>query len=424
MNRGLIWFEGLVLVAGLLLLGAVGTAGAQTTAFAYQGKLTDAGNPANGNYDLQFKLFDTPGLGTGTQQGATVVVNPTTASAGIFTVTLDFGQSVFDGSDRYLEIGVRPGGSLNAYTLLSPRQQITSSPYAIQTINTQQLGGLPASRYLATDANGNVGIGTSSPTSKVEIVAQAAYDGLAVTGLQPTITLRDIGNSGPSHRSVIQNYNGNFYFVPDTTLSGTTKGYLFLGDNIGIETDNPAHRLHVKGGPPWTSNGWKGAVAFSNASAIAWEANALGNSFGIGQTNGGLYFFKSSSPPGDSSTPANYQFIITDSGSLLESAGGTGLLKAGISVDFNGAILNCYNGVTGIVTSSCGFSVTHTGTGSYKVNLGFAASYFGMVTPSFSSSVGASYGRNGDGTLTIFTYRTDMIQPNNALDAAFVLISF
>src|SRR5215471_1655595 len=121
-----------------LLLGASAT-WAQTTAFTYQGKLTDAGNPANGNYDLQFKLFDS--LSTGAQQGATLVRNPVTASTGIFTVTLDFGASVFGGTDRYLEIGVRPAGSSSAYTILAPRQPITSSPYAIQTINTQQLGG-------------------------------------------------------------------------------------------------------------------------------------------------------------------------------------------------------------------------------------------------------------------------------------------
>ena len=31
---------------------------AQTTAFTYQGKLTVGGNPASGDYDLQFRLFD------------------------------------------------------------------------------------------------------------------------------------------------------------------------------------------------------------------------------------------------------------------------------------------------------------------------------------------------------------------------------
>jgi hypothetical protein len=32
---------------------------AQTTAFTYQGKLSDGGNAATGQYDFQFKLFDT-----------------------------------------------------------------------------------------------------------------------------------------------------------------------------------------------------------------------------------------------------------------------------------------------------------------------------------------------------------------------------
>lgn len=120
--------------AVLLLILITSVAHAQGTAFDYQGKLTDAGNPANGNFDMQFKLFDTPGAGTGTQQGATIT-NPTVAVAtGNFSVLLDFGASVFSGASRYLEIGVRPAGNVNPYTVLSPRQLITSSPYAIQTI--------------------------------------------------------------------------------------------------------------------------------------------------------------------------------------------------------------------------------------------------------------------------------------------------
>ena len=46
-------------IATVLLTGAA-VAGAQPvgTAFTYQGRLTDAGNPANGSYDLQLALFD------------------------------------------------------------------------------------------------------------------------------------------------------------------------------------------------------------------------------------------------------------------------------------------------------------------------------------------------------------------------------
>ena len=146
------------LCCAMLLLLVVGTrCDAQTTAFTFQGKLTDGGSPANGEYDMQFKLYDTPTVGTGLQKGMSFPVNPVTATSGVFTVVLDFGAGagVFDGADRFLEIGVRPAGSAESYTVLAPRNAITSTPYAIQTINAQQLGGLPASSYVTTSSVGN-----------------------------------------------------------------------------------------------------------------------------------------------------------------------------------------------------------------------------------------------------------------------------
>src|SRR5207247_4630344 len=62
---------------------------AQGTAFTYQGKLNDGGNPANGQYDFQFSLYDA--LTGGAQQGSTVTVTNVTVTAGSFTVQLDFG---------------------------------------------------------------------------------------------------------------------------------------------------------------------------------------------------------------------------------------------------------------------------------------------------------------------------------------------
>src|ERR1700736_5387550 len=103
---------------------------AQTTSFTYQGRLTDGGNAANGSYDLQFALFDASSGGT--QIGSTLTRSAVSANGGVFSVSLDFGVNAFPGADRFLEIGVRTAGG-GAFTILSPRQQITSTPYAIRS---------------------------------------------------------------------------------------------------------------------------------------------------------------------------------------------------------------------------------------------------------------------------------------------------
>jgi photosystem II stability/assembly factor-like uncharacterized protein len=101
------------------------------TAWTYQGRLMDDNNPGEGVYDFQFKLFDDPY--TGTQQGSTVDVNDLDVIDGYFTVELDFGSDVFDSDAYWLEIDVRPGGTVDPFTTLSPRQEITPTPYAMQT---------------------------------------------------------------------------------------------------------------------------------------------------------------------------------------------------------------------------------------------------------------------------------------------------
>jgi hypothetical protein len=67
------------------------------------------------------------------------------------------------------------------FITLAPRQPLTPTPYALQT------------RGIVVADSGNIGIGTKTPTSKVEIVAQ---DGLTITGPQPFLTLRDTSGGG------------------------------------------------------------------------------------------------------------------------------------------------------------------------------------------------------------------------------------
>lgn len=97
------------------------------TGITYQGKLEQAGAPANGLFDLEFKLYNHPVLGgviaTSTQTGVNVV-------DGLFSREINFGSS-FDGAARWITIGVRPNGSVQAFTLLNGRQELTPAPYAV-----------------------------------------------------------------------------------------------------------------------------------------------------------------------------------------------------------------------------------------------------------------------------------------------------
>ena len=89
-----------ILLFVVLMVLSTHNAFAQGATFTYQGRLTQSGNPASATYDMQFKLFDTPDVGTGTQQGLTVTNPIVVVTNGIFTVQLDFGAAVFDGSTR------------------------------------------------------------------------------------------------------------------------------------------------------------------------------------------------------------------------------------------------------------------------------------------------------------------------------------
>ena len=137
-------------LAFLLYLMASTTAFAQASAITYQGRLTDSGNPATGTFDMQFKLFDTATTGTGTQQGSTITNPMVQVENGVFSVQLDFAPcaSCFDSSARFLEVSVRPAGSMGVYTVLAPRQPITSAPYALRAADAGQLGGIAASGFI------------------------------------------------------------------------------------------------------------------------------------------------------------------------------------------------------------------------------------------------------------------------------------
>jgi hypothetical protein len=205
----------------LSYLSAIAAAGciqahAQGTAFAYQGRLDTAGVPTNGTNDLTFTLFDA--ATGGFRVGETNRFNDIGISNGLFTVTLDFGSAAFNGSPRWLQIGVRPGTSTGAYTELAPRQPVTATPNAIfagfaNSANAAGLAGtLPSSVLRGVNGSGLTSLTASNLTTGTVPDAR----------LSPNVALRNGGNT----------FNGN---------------QVFSTGNVGIGTANPQTPLDVNG---------------------------------------------------------------------------------------------------------------------------------------------------------------------------------
>ena len=123
-------------VVAVSLLGQALSAAAELdlgNSFTYQGQLLRDGAPANGQYSFEFALYDAADNGS-------LVGNPNTqtldlnVSNGLFTTALNFGPDVFLGTERYLQISVRPANDVGPYTPLVPRQRLSPSPYALYAL--------------------------------------------------------------------------------------------------------------------------------------------------------------------------------------------------------------------------------------------------------------------------------------------------
>ena len=114
-----------VVLAVTLALTAVilpATAAGDTAVF-YQGELKSGGQPVTGWYDFEFNLYDLPEGGKAlapTQRAAETYVQD-----GAFALLLDFGD-VLQGQTGYIEVAVRPGGSDEPHTVLSPPQPVSA----------------------------------------------------------------------------------------------------------------------------------------------------------------------------------------------------------------------------------------------------------------------------------------------------------
>ncbi len=122
------------------------------TAFTYQGQLIKGGSPVNDTCDFRFILYDaqTGGSQVGTTQDKLNI----TVTGGLFTVPdLDFGNGIFTGEARWLDVLVRcPAGSGGYATIGLLPQALNPTPYALHAGRAALASAAPWSGLIGVPA--------------------------------------------------------------------------------------------------------------------------------------------------------------------------------------------------------------------------------------------------------------------------------
>jgi hypothetical protein len=233
-------------IVAVLALGA--SAAAQSTTFTYQGRLKSGGEPASGLHDIRFRLFDA--AAGGTQLGSTQCVNDVSVADGLFTASIDFGQQFASPDQRFLELQVREDTGLGCgngagFVTLTPRQPLTAAPlasHAQAAFALDAADGGPTNAVFV-DADGNVGVGTEAPLSKLDVRGGP-------------MAVENIGNQADL---LWLNSERSWVFRQEGTGAGTAlklqsiggggnKHFIVQTDGlVGIGTTQPLAKLDVRG---------------------------------------------------------------------------------------------------------------------------------------------------------------------------------
>jgi len=290
-----------VQILGILMAVVLcASAAALDTAFSYQGRLMDAGSPANDDYDFQFILYDAV-IG-GSQVGPISYVDDTAVADGFFTAHLDFGTGVFAGTDLWLEVSVRDGSSTGSYTPLAPRQPLTAAPHSLFALTTPA-GWTASGPDIYTTNAGNVGIGTPAPEKKLHVHGGARFStgDIEISGGNvrlwagdKAMTLRQdsndsfisnkadfVGSGSGSNGRLILNGEGGVHLTYGADGSSGTDGLAVAPDGlVGIGTTDPQGDLHVKG-TVWVDGYWP-----TSAGMIRVMGPSLSNLVRLSHVNG------------------------------------------------------------------------------------------------------------------------------------------
>ncbi len=390
---------------GILLALVTSAAYGQATTFTYQGQLKDGGIPANGSYNLVFKLFNS--ASGGTQIGSTITRNDVVLNNGLFNEGLDFGAAAFTGQPRWLEITANG-------VVLNPRQTLTATPYALYALNSP--GGSSSWQPLGSNIynlnTGNVGIGTENVTHRLTV---SSPDQETMRLLRSTTGWGEGArlNFGDSDYAFIEED------VDDKLNIQANRVSLWTG-LVGIGELNPLAALHVES---WMASDGNNTAVFEapglgpNASHIHYglngdwyvrSANAAGKV--VLQDTGGSVGIGTSAP--------SYPLTIKTSTSPFASGYGwvhtDGVRELGSYVSDSGGWLGTRsNHPLHFFTSDSSPRVTISTAG--KMGVGTQAPVCPVHAVSVENNVSAIYGTVNSGTANAGVYGASTAAHGNGL---------
>ena len=330
--------------------------------FTYQGRLVIGGNPASGNYDLVFTLFDA--ATGGNQIGSPITVLTQTLSIGTFTVPLDFGSSAFQGDARWLQISVRPSGS-PTYTILSPRQALTPAPYALSLKPGAVISGaISNGGVLTTRANSHFGYALEGDNADGIGIYGTSINSRGVVG-ESTNGNGTYGTS--SNGDGVQGFSGNANGVEGFSVNGNgVTGQTGGAGDVGVRgiADNGTSAKGVSGS---SVSGFGGYFTSTNGVGV-YSVSSSGT--GLTATGGGTGAILTGGGTGIDVSGGNTGVDATGGTNAVRATGGSGSTGVGVAatggsrgVDATGgtAGVNTTGGTYGVISSGGVYGVYSTG---------------------------------------------------------------